>query len=547
MNRVFYYEAKKDVIDHSRKMISLGYTCFADDVIGDTAINAFAGLDSEVTEEAISFINSRIRNATLIESQIIYSQLITHYPRIRRIANVINKQGSAIYIHKSRMSIYDLAIASIGICDFSSLTGDREINIDLKSLVFFHKVKMKWFFKKLLSALFKKKKQVVIHNVCRQHVLFIAHDNEVNLYSRPIPEILKSLTEKNIAFTILACDQRAKSYYEKMGINTVSPDGLPSNGNRTPSAFEQAWQDFWHHKNDHCTGDSLYDHMLQMSCNASLYSDIYNTAVLVSKIEAYMQKEHVTDLFYAPDCTPIVHALKHSKEIATCSSNTIICAGISDNERSIDSYAANTIFCSGTLARDILVKRLPDKEIVMVGNTSIHHLHKCTKNQQTLKRCVLVATSGYDERELDWIQYLVDTIPKEHYTVIIKPHPSFSTRYQKLSITDDTHTIAKVDERIEDLVEWANIVITDHSQVGIDAHLIGKPVISMCLKPKEILYMRDIKTIAYVDREQDLLEAVLAAPDGITPDKAFCDQYDYCNDGRYAIRTVSHIITQRGA
>ena len=63
--------------------------------------------------------------------------------------------------------------------------------------------------------------------------------------------------------------------------------------------------------------------------------------------------------------------------------------------------------------------------------------------------------------------------------IYLKAHPFYKHIYNELEMGN--HILIGDNSSIDEYIVNSNLIITDHSQVGKDAHLLGKPVISMVL------------------------------------------------------------------
>lgn len=155
---------------------------------------------------------------------------------------------------------------------------------------------------------------------------------------------------------------------------------------------------------------------------------------------------------------------------------------------------------------------------------------------------VLVATSGFDPRETAWMADFMATVDHGRFRLVFKPHPSHAERYEHLkTIALNGDQVVAFTEPIEGLVNAAGVIVTDHSQVGIDAHLLGKPVISMSTAKPGILYMKDIASIKYVQSVPALIQSLDEVVTNADIDSEFTAMFNAGGDSHYYKRVVDHL------
>jgi hypothetical protein len=242
-----------------------------------------------------------------------------------------------------------------------------------------------------------------------------------------------------------------------------------------------------------------------------------------------LRVERFSDIFLVPDGTAIAwHAAQKAAQLGI-RTRTVVVTGVSDQYRTLCPYAADTIFCYGTECRDILERHFPGRHLVLSGNPVLYRYPELAEADHP--PLVLVATSAYEEDESTWMRALLRAFDRDACHIAVKPHPSYPNRYLPLQEELRGHTLLAAGEPLEPWVARASVVVTDHSQVGKDAHLLGKAVISV-RGARPPLYLNDIPSIVYCAGPEELireLRRLLADPHPVVPDPDFVARSNWGN------------------
>jgi CDP-glycerol glycerophosphotransferase (TagB/SpsB family) len=148
-----------------------------------------------------------------------------------------------------------------------------------------------------------------------------------------------------------------------------------------------------------------------------------------------------------------------------------------------------------------------DKQLKIVGNIRFDELFSKMKSYnrestlnkigvQTNKKVILFTSQPvtYEENELllNEIFSEFSKLPKENYHLVIKLHPAEDGRlHNNIAKSFDNYTIIK-DIDIFEIIHASDLVITYWSTTGLEAMVLGKPVIVLNLsgKPDKVAYAR---------------------------------------------------------
>ena len=162
-------------------------------------------------------------------------------------------------------------------------------------------------------------------------------------------------------------------------------------------------------------------------------------------------------------------------------------------------FHAEKIFLPGKLSFDMLKKLGYDENrLVIIGHPKYDFLKKISSeesrkklkkefNFDQKKKLVTIAMSQWNENDDKWMSDFIKFCNDNNFEIIIKIHPMYKVTNNELS-TNKIELIKKLCARnkfwitydfdIYSLLSASDLVITDFSNVGIEAKLLGKPVIA---------------------------------------------------------------------
>jgi len=231
MVKVIYYSSASDAIVYADKLTQNGYVCYMDQPLNDSVFSAVVGVDSDSVEQAIDSLFQRLAKGTDFESAIIRAVLLAHYPRLLRcLASLRQHENAAYFVLQEKITCYDLALAGERPTEFHSLQGSETCPCDMHKLVEFYQPSgCVTRLRKRLSLLFKGRGAVGTRANKTQsdrRVLFLAHDNEVNLYLKPLIPIISELAAHGIPYSVFSCDSRARKFLDQEGVPQLNIEDL---------------------------------------------------------------------------------------------------------------------------------------------------------------------------------------------------------------------------------------------------------------------------------------------------------------------------------
>lgn len=556
MRKIIYYSSAAEAITHAAQLAQDGYACYMDQPIDEEIFSPVIGMDSDTVEQARELLFERMAQGTDFESAIIRAVFYTHYPRLFRChASLARHPKAAYFAPQEKTTCYDLALAYGQQTEFLNLQDGQTRPCDLHTLVEFYQPSgYVTRFKKRLGLRLKSGsggrtgRAAAATGASDRRVLFLAHDNEVNLYLKPVAPIMTELAGRGIGYSVISCDSRARRFLEQETIPHINSEDLPPAADAVDADETGTMARWFQDRIDteiKPTGEDLYDALMRCALNSATRRDLWESRKSAQRIVEHATRERITDVFFVPDGTPVAGELARTFITDGVRTHTIIASGISRFKRAVDFYFSETLYCSGSLAASALEHHFPGRRICTVGNPALQrYVAMGAATSSDPRTMVLVATSGFDVQETTWMAELMAAIDADRFRLVFKPHPSHADRYVHLqSLVHSGHQVATATTPIEGLVNAADIVITDHSQVGVDAHLLGKPVISMSTAKSDILYMKDIASIKYVRSIPALIQGLDEVLSKSSIDPEFIAMFNAGGDSNYYKRVVDHVLS----
>jgi len=202
-----------------------------------------------------------------------------------------------------------------------------------------------------------------------------------------------------------------------------------------------------------------------------------------------------------------------------------------------DLYKTDKLCVYGQHGMDALEKLgYNKKNIFLTGNPRYDHLNTIIKNKQKQfledtcqinkeKKLIVIAMSRWHNNDEGWMSEIIKFCNKHNFEIVIKIHPNYkrimndfssskiktikeNCKNQKFTITYDIDTTT--------LLSSSDILITDFSNVCIEANLLSKPVLTVNFSKEDFSnverfheYDASIYLENYVDLEKMILEIIV--------------------------------------
>lgn len=233
-------------------------------------------------------------------------------------------------------------------------------------------------------------------------------------------------------------------------------------------------------------------------------------------------------------------------------------------------FHAEKIFLPGKLSFDMLKKLgYNENRLIIIGHPKYDFLKKISSeesrkklkkefNFDQKKKLITIAMSQWNEDDDKWMSDFIKFCNDNNFEIIIKIHPMYKMTNTELS-TNKIESIKKLCTRnkfwitydfdIYSLLSASDLVITDFSTAGIEAKLLGKPVISANFSstPWNYLQLEETGaaiTIKNIEELEKVSKKILEK--GLEHNQkeieATVNNYNFKNDGKASERIFKSLL-----
>lgn len=395
--------------------------------------------------------------------------------------------------------------------------------------------------------------------------LFYLSTNDIDLYLKPVYPIIEQFEKIQYPYFILAHEKNAKATLSKKKINFLDYQSYLYDFGYDLEIVNKMIQKI---KKISSQNDSMISIYFQFFLNDEFFFELINKLKLIRFLSLLVSTLNPISIFVMPDNIGEQLMLCNIAKKYRIKTVTTLANLVSPTARSVGYMGAEIIATYGEDCTVSLTKMGYDKDrLVMTGNPrydNIKNLDPATIRKLLSKKIeinferpiILIATSGYDKNEVNWISHVVRYANEKNYEIIIKFHPLFELERSK-DLSEKTtgmkfYFLKYSDIEINEVTSVSNIVITDNSSTGMIAILADKPVIVVNFRGEK-----------YPDNRYDEYGVALLAESikelELCIDKALFDKhiqkqlteyrkkyqywYNYRNDGMAASR-IFEILTK---
>ncbi len=398
----------------------------------------------------------------------------------------------------------------------------------------------------------------------KRSCIFLLQTNAADLYLNPVYPIIEEFQHQHYPFLIMARETRTRNILHEKKISfvdyseyidkTLVSDEVVNNILKLTKTIAM--------KKDAVNIISFCRYLL----NDAFYLELTEKCKLVKLFSSLLVELRPVSIFVMPDVTDDAEILCSIAKQNEIMSVTTIAASVAPHARAISHHAAEVIACYGGECVDAFEKMGYKGRVVPTGNPFYDRVKK--DNFESIKSnlytkykidfekpVILIATSGYDKNESEWMLETIRIANKMNYEIIIKIHPDLKLdNYQDLVNNNDLKFHFLQDADISELLATSSVVITDYSNVGVGAILFDKPLIVVNLLKQPFPNNRfDEYGVALLATSVNELSICLHK---ILSDKEIQSQlkkhrtkyeyfFNYKNDGNAASRIFELLTAQR--
>jgi UDP-N-acetylglucosamine 2-epimerase len=231
-------------------------------------------------------------------------------------------------------------------------------------------------------------------------------------------------------------------------------------------------------------------------------------------------------------------------------------------------FHAEKIFVAGTIDYNLLKNMGYDEnQLIITGHPKYDFLKKISthsaKNKlkkifkyNLQKKIVLIAMSQWNKKDEIWMSDFIQFCNKNNYEIIIKIHPMYITSNNELSQNkinmikkkcSKNNFLITYDFDIYNLIVASDLIITDFSNVGIEAILLKKSLLTVDFNenPWNYLQLNETGAAINIKNIQELKEISKNILEGkkIFKEKLdnIIDNYNFKNDGNASERIFKEL------
>ncbi|CUR50909.1 Putative glycosyl/glycerophosphate transferase [Nitrosotalea devaniterrae] len=320
--------------------------------------------------------------------------------------------------------------------------------------------------------------------------LFYLSTNDMDLYLKPVYPIIEQFKKIQYPYIILTHDQNTKDALSQKNIDFFDYQPYLYDFGYDLEIVKKMIQAT---KKIASQNDSMISIYFQFFLNDEFFFELINKLRLIRLLSLLVSRLNSISIFVMPDNIGeqlMMCEVAKQYKIKTVSTLANL---ISPTARSVGHMGAEIIATYGEDCNVSLTKMGYDEDkLVMTGNPrydNIKNLDPITIRESLSKKIeidfdrpiILIATSGYDEKEVDWMLDAISYANKKDYEIIIKFHPLFESERSQILLERSKgmkfHFLKYSDIEINEVISVSKVVITDNSSTGMLAILADRPVI----------------------------------------------------------------------
>jgi len=240
-----------------------------------------------------------------------------------------------------------------------------------------------------------------------------------------------------------------------------------------------------------------------------------------------------------------------------------------------DWFHSDFIFIHGQYGNKTLLELGYEKSrLLTTGNPKFDEFHEITSSDSkkilqdkigidTRKKLVVIGMSRWHENDEIWMSKFIRFCNENDFEIIIKLHPKYKTASNEISRNKISEIKANCkllnfhftyDLNLYTILSAADIVITDNSNVGIEAIIFDKPSITIDLAKNLLGYLPyDIvidngasKLVQDYSELENIIYRILKNDEFIDElkegRKKIQEMYNYFNDGKASSRIINYLL-----
>jgi hypothetical protein len=238
-----------------------------------------------------------------------------------------------------------------------------------------------------------------------------------------------------------------------------------------------------------------------------------------------------------------------------------------------DWFHAEKIFVSGNDGVNSLINLGYDKNRLIITGNPLYDYTKnidqnksksILKNQFKIddsKKLIVIGTGEYHKNDEIWMSKLIKFCNQNNFEIIIKMHPKWKGRNEGLNLSkirkecEQEKFLISYDINIRTVLSAADLLITDYSNIGLEAICLDKPVITINFIKEnlnDIVKYHDFGAALYFENYQEFEKSILEILNENSHKKTleigrqkFIEEFNFANDGNASKRIFDFLTTDK--
>jgi len=396
---------------------------------------------------------------------------------------------------------------------------------------------------------------------------FFLTTNIEDLYLKSIYPILDKLKENNQSVLTCVIDIQTKKVLDKKGVkyvNLFEEVNLIANGLRNKNAGKKISNAIKEIAIKNKISIMYYDQLSEY-----LMSEVYRSMAIIEICNHIFSNIQMKKIIVGTDGSMFGNSVISISKKYNIESYFIPGIVVNKNPLHADWYKADKICLYGKQGYETLRSLGYDEgRLVITGNPKFDFLKKFdTQKSKTQlmeqyhvdreRKLLVIGMARWHDNDEEWMSQLIQFCNKNNFEIVIKIHPMYKSMLKDTSDFKINSIAQKcqnmryfltMDMDLYTLVSSADLVITDYSNVGTDAIILGKPLLTVNFVKESFeheqryhdygasLYFED-----YQKMERIILEILVEGKhleELAKGRKIAIDEYNYYNDGNATDRII---------
>lgn len=365
-------------------------------------------------------------------------------------------------------------------------------------------------------------------NIGTKYCFFLT-TNDVDLYLKPIYPIFDKFKKENVRFIIFTIDDKTSSILcdKKIPfINIYEELFIFSKILKKSSSCQKLI------KQIKKIGDENELFLFNSKIPDRMWNRLFQTFSAIHIFEYLFSKNQINSIVSQIDANFFGNIATSTAKKFGIPNFTIPAAIINEQLSNSTFYHAEKILLYGKQGYDTLKKfGYDEKRLIITGNPRYDFFkninHQNSKNSlnenyniDKSKKLIVIAMSRWHQNDENWMSDFIQFCYNNNFEVILKIHPMYQSSDRVVS--DDK--ISKIKNRCKDipflttydidmylLLSASDLVITEHSNVGVEAIFLGKPVISVNFNKEKFegeQLFSEFECVMYFEKYPEMEKAV---------------------------------------